>query len=587
MSDSAAVTVGGRYRLLKAIGRGGMGKVWQAHDEVLGRDVAVKEVLPPPDLTGPEREVFALRTFREARAAGRVAHPGVATVYDVLEEGGHPWIVMQLVPSRTLGELIRSEGPLSPEETARIGLQLMEALRAAHAAGVLHRDVKPDNVLLAEDGRAVLTDFGIATTEDDTPVTRTGVLIGTPAFIAPERAAGGRASAASDLWSLGVTLYLAVEGHSPFQRDNPLTTLGAVMHADPEPLTRAGALAPVLHGLLRKDPAQRMTLDEAERELSAILLGGAAGGAGTLPPTVVVPGGALAADPAADPAAGLAAGPAAGPGAGTAGGAAAGAAGAWAAQAGAAQAGPSQVGPSQAGPSQVGPSQVGPSQAGAPGPGAAHPGAAGPVTPGPGAAAPGAAGAGAAGAGAAGAGVAGATVPAGGGEAGGPVGPGGTAEPGTVVGGGRRRHGVPWAAIAGGAVLVAAVTGGAAWWSGRADGSLRSPSATQPAVVTGNPSPSQSPSRSREPSSAPPTESVRQGDGAPQPQRTADGTPRGTPSPTGDRPSGGPSQKKTPAKTPAKTPRPDPSGQRESDQKDSGSKDSKPAESPGVVEGSG
>ncbi|WP_327583148.1 serine/threonine protein kinase [Nonomuraea sp. NBC_00507] len=285
MSDSAG-TIGGRYRLLRTIGKGGMGTVWQAHDEVLGRDVAVKEVLPPPDLSGPEREVFSVRTFREARAAGRVAHPGVATVYDVIEERGHPWIVMQLVRSHTLGELIREEGPMAPLEAANLGLQLLEALRAAHAAGVLHRDVKPDNVLLSEDGRAVLTDFGIATTEDEAPVTRTGVLIGTPAFMAPERAAGGSARPASDLWSLGVTLYMAVEGHSPFQRDNALATLGAVMHAEPEPLARAGVLAPVLHGLLRKDPAERMTLEEAERRLTAILAGGVPEQTGPVPATV-------------------------------------------------------------------------------------------------------------------------------------------------------------------------------------------------------------------------------------------------------------------------------------------------------------
>ncbi|WP_181449356.1 serine/threonine-protein kinase, partial [Nonomuraea aridisoli] len=273
MSDSAAL-VGGRYRLLETIGKGGMGKVWHAHDEVLGRDVAVKEVVPPPDLTGPEREVFTVRTFREARAAGRVSHPGVATVYDVLEEDGHPWIVMQLVHSRTLGDLIRDDGPMPPREAAGIGLQILAALRAAHAAGVLHRDVKPDNVLLAADGRAVLTDFGIATTEDDAPVTRTGILIGTPAFMAPERAEGGQARPASDLWSLGVTLYMAVEGRSPFQRDNALATLGAVMHSDPEPPVNAGVLAPVLDGLLRKDPDQRMTLEEAERRLAVIVAGG-------------------------------------------------------------------------------------------------------------------------------------------------------------------------------------------------------------------------------------------------------------------------------------------------------------------------
>ncbi|MGW0802925.1 serine/threonine-protein kinase [Nonomuraea sp. NPDC002799] len=273
MSDST-VMVGGRYRLLKTIGRGGMGTVWHAHDEVLGRDVAVKEVLPPPDLSGPEREVFAARTLREARTAGRVAHPGVAAVYDVLEEGGHPWIVMQLVPSRTLGDLIRDDGPMTPAAAANVGLRLLEALRAAHAVGVLHRDVKPDNVLLAHDGRVVLTDFGIATTEDEAPVTSTGILIGTPSFMPPERAAGGRARPASDLWSLGVTLYLAVEGHSPFHRDNALATLGAVMHAEPEPMARAGVLAPVLHGLLRKDPEQRMTLEETEGRLAAILGGG-------------------------------------------------------------------------------------------------------------------------------------------------------------------------------------------------------------------------------------------------------------------------------------------------------------------------
>jgi len=250
-----------------------MGTVWEAHDEVLGRDVALKEVLPPPDLTESEREIFKIRTFREARAAGRVAHPCVATVYDVLEENGHPWIVMQLVRSRTLGEVVREQGPMPQSQVARIGLQLLEALRAAHAAGVLHRDVKPDNVLLTEDGRAVLTDFGIATTQDEAPVTRTGMLVGTPAFMAPERAAGGPAQPASDLWAVGVTLYQAIEGHSPFHRSNALATLGAVMHAEPTPLARAGALGPVLLGLLRKNPAERMALEEAEQRLTAIISG--------------------------------------------------------------------------------------------------------------------------------------------------------------------------------------------------------------------------------------------------------------------------------------------------------------------------
>ncbi|WP_326821468.1 serine/threonine-protein kinase [Streptosporangium sp. NBC_01756] len=272
MSDSQGI-IGARYRLLERIGRGGMGTVWRARDEVLGRDVAVKEVIPSPDLTDPEREVFTVRTLREARAAGRIGHPGVATVYDVFEEDGRPWIVMQLVDSRTLGAVVREDGPLPPARVAQIGFEVLVALLAAHRAGVLHRDVKPDNVLLAKDGRAVLTDFGIAVLEGDSSVTRTGALIGTPAFIAPERASGGPAEFASDLWSLGVTLYMAVEGRSPFERAHPLATLSAVMHQEPAPLKFAGPLGPVIYGLLRKDPAQRMSAQEVQIHLRAVVNG--------------------------------------------------------------------------------------------------------------------------------------------------------------------------------------------------------------------------------------------------------------------------------------------------------------------------
>ncbi|MER7131780.1 serine/threonine protein kinase [Streptosporangium saharense] len=272
MSDSGEV-IGARYRLLEHIGRGGMGTVWRAKDEVLGRDVAVKEVIPSPDLTGPEREVFTVRTLREARAAGRIGHPGVATVYDVIEERGRPWIVMQLVESRTLGAVVREDGPLPADRAARVGLDVLGALVAAHHAGVLHRDVKPDNVLMARDGRAVLTDFGIAVLEGDSSVTRTGALIGTPAFIAPERAGGGPAEFASDLWSLGVTLYVAVEGRSPFERAHPLATLSAVMHEEPAPMKLAGPLGPVIHGLLRKDPAQRMAAQDVQVRLRSIVNG--------------------------------------------------------------------------------------------------------------------------------------------------------------------------------------------------------------------------------------------------------------------------------------------------------------------------
>ncbi|WP_440097838.1 protein kinase domain-containing protein [Streptosporangium sp. H16] len=272
MTDSQGI-IGARYRLLERIGRGGMGTVWRARDEVLGREVAVKEVIPSPDLTGPEREVFTVRTLREARAAGRIGHPGVATVYDVIEEQGRPWIVMQLIDSRTLGAVIREDGPLPPMRVARIGLEVLGALLAAHHAGVLHRDVKPDNVLIAADGRAVLTDFGIAVLEGDSSITRTGSLIGTPAFIAPERASGGPAEFASDLWSLGVTLYVAVEGRSPFERAHPLATLSAVMHQEPSPMRFAGPLAPVIHGLLHKDPARRMAAREVQIQLTSLVNG--------------------------------------------------------------------------------------------------------------------------------------------------------------------------------------------------------------------------------------------------------------------------------------------------------------------------
>ncbi|MGI5159563.1 serine/threonine-protein kinase [Microbispora sp. CA-102843] len=265
--------VAGRYRLIEPLGRGGMGTVWRAVDQVLEREVAVKELLASAELTGPEREVFTIRTFREARAAGRLSHPSVAAVYDAFEENGYPWIVLELIPSRTLGSVIREEGPLPPRRVAEIGSQVLAALRVAHANGVLHRDVKPDNVLLADDGRVVLTDFGIAAMEDDSPVTRTGMLIGTPAFIAPERAAGRQAQRASDLWSLGVTLFMAVEGRSPFHRGHALATLAAVMYEEAGPTHNAGPLAPVIEGLLIKDPARRMTADYAAQHLHAVATG--------------------------------------------------------------------------------------------------------------------------------------------------------------------------------------------------------------------------------------------------------------------------------------------------------------------------
>ncbi|MEV4064202.1 serine/threonine-protein kinase [Nonomuraea dietziae] len=279
--------LGGRYRLLRPLGQGGMGRVWHAHDELLARDVAAKEVVPPVGMAENEVEVFTSRTLREARAAARISHPGVAAVYDVLEERGHPWIIMQFVPSRPLGGLIAERGGLPAERVARIGLDVLRALRAAHAVGVLHRDVKPDNVLLAHDGSAVLTDFGLAALDEDASVTRSGMVVGTPAYMAPERATGGPSLPASDLWSLGALLYAAVEGLSPFHRSHVLATLGAVVHDEPPPMVKAGALAPVIHGLLRKDPSDRMSLDEAEALLLAAVHDGRLRSTVDLPPEPV------------------------------------------------------------------------------------------------------------------------------------------------------------------------------------------------------------------------------------------------------------------------------------------------------------
>ncbi|MCG5212437.1 serine/threonine-protein kinase [Streptosporangium sp. KLBMP 9127] len=264
--------VAGRYHLVEAIGRGGMGVVWAAHDDLLDRQVAVKEVRYASVL-GDEVQQLNRRTLREARAAARLSHPNVVVVHDVIEEDGRPWIVMQLVPSRSLGQVIREDGPLPPRQVAKIGLEVVDALRSAHRAGVLHRDVKPENVLLADDGRVVLTDFGIATLEAETSLTMTG-LAGTPAFIAPERLQGRPARRESDLWSLGATLYAAVEGRPPHDRGAAMATMHSVLTDPPDPAPHAGPLLPVIEGLLLKEPVQRLTHDEASRMLSRVLEGG-------------------------------------------------------------------------------------------------------------------------------------------------------------------------------------------------------------------------------------------------------------------------------------------------------------------------
>ncbi|GAB2819122.1 hypothetical protein GCM10027176_24410 [Actinoallomurus bryophytorum] len=263
-----------RYRLLTEVGRGGMGTVWHARDEVLGRDVAVKEVILPHGFSDEEREIQHKRTFREARTAARLSHPGVVTVYDVVEEDGRPWIVMELIRAKSLHEQIKKDGVLDPRTVADIGRQMAGALRVAHEAGILHRDVKPSNVLVSG-SRAVLTDFGIARAQSDATLTQTGMLIGSPAYIAPERARGRVAVPASDMWSLGVTMYAAVEGKSPFERPDAMASLVAVLTDEPASAPNAGPLRPVIEGLLRKDPAERLTVDEVASMLDRILAGGA------------------------------------------------------------------------------------------------------------------------------------------------------------------------------------------------------------------------------------------------------------------------------------------------------------------------
>ena len=261
----------GRYRLVEMIGSGGAGNVWAAVDEVLQRRVAVKDVGAPPWLSVESWEALRERTLREARAAAAISHPNVVTVYDVVEEDDRPWIVMQLVEARTLSQLIEQEGPCPPHRVAEIGLQVLAALQAAHAHGILHRDVKPSNVLVCDDGRAVLTDFGIAAVDGDVALTASGVLVGAPAYIAPERVQGGAAGPASDLWSLGATMYTAVEGRPPYRRDGAISTIAAVVHDDPDPTLRAGVLGPLLTVLLRRNPEQRPNAEQVERFLHAIV----------------------------------------------------------------------------------------------------------------------------------------------------------------------------------------------------------------------------------------------------------------------------------------------------------------------------
>lgn len=262
----------GRYRLGVVLGRGGMGTVWRAVDETLGRTVAVKELRFPTSIDDDEKRRLITRTLREAKAIARIRNNGAVTVYDVVDEDDRPWIVMELIEGKSLADAIREDGTLTPRRAAEVGLAILDVLRSAHREGILHRDVKPSNVLIAEDGRVVLTDFGIAQVEGDPSITSTGMLVGAPSYISPERARGHKPGPAADLWSLGGLLYAAVEGSPPYDKGSAIATLTAVMTEPVDPPKNAGPeLEQVIYGLLAKDPAQRLDDARARVLLRAVL----------------------------------------------------------------------------------------------------------------------------------------------------------------------------------------------------------------------------------------------------------------------------------------------------------------------------
>jgi serine/threonine protein kinase len=251
--------IASRYALLSELGRGGMGVVWLAEDRTIGRRVAIKELHLPAGVPVDERRVLEERVLREARAAGRLNDPGVVTVYDVVQESGATYIVMELIQAPTLADIVARQGPLPPDAVASIAGQLLDALDSAHAAGVVHRDVKPSNIMVTSNGRVKLTDFGIAQTTDDPRLTTSGTLIGSPTYLAPEVIRGGQADAGSDLWALAASLFFAVEGHAAFERTSTAATMHAILNEVPY-LTRCqGPLASVIMGLLNVTPQARLS----------------------------------------------------------------------------------------------------------------------------------------------------------------------------------------------------------------------------------------------------------------------------------------------------------------------------------------
>jgi eukaryotic-like serine/threonine-protein kinase len=278
-TDDGRRRVADRYELGSELGRGGMGVVWRATDTLLAREVAVKEVDLPRGLDADQRTAMRARVSREARAAARLSHPGVVTVYDIVQEDGRDYIVMELVAAPTLDDVVRGQGPLTPERAAAVGLGLLATLEAAHRAGIVHRDLKPKNVMVREDGTTKLTDFGIASVQGDPRLTATGLVVGSPAYMAPEQVEGQAVGPAADLWALGATLWFAVEGEPPFG-GGEFQTLNAIVSGEPRRPRRLGPLTPVLERLLAKDPARRPTHEELRPLLQRVAGGAGRGGAG-------------------------------------------------------------------------------------------------------------------------------------------------------------------------------------------------------------------------------------------------------------------------------------------------------------------
>lgn len=275
MPNAADRQIAGRYVLTDRLGKGGMGTVWRADDSVLKRQVAIKEVKLPSALSSEDSDVVKSRVMREAQTAAGLTHPNAVTVFDVVEADGHTFIVMELVDAPSLEELVKRDGALSPKDVAEIGLDVLGALEAAHNQGIIHRDVKPANVMCPENRRAKLADFGIATVKGDPKLTATGLVLGSPSYMAPEQASKDETGPASDLWALGATLYYAVEGEAPFDRGQAIPTLTAVVHDDPRPMEKAGELRPVVAALLAKEPNERPDAQTLRQMLERVASGAA------------------------------------------------------------------------------------------------------------------------------------------------------------------------------------------------------------------------------------------------------------------------------------------------------------------------